>query len=75
MCQDTDVEILWRIRSGWKAFATIKDVLKTLHANLFNSTVLLVMLYASISYHKDGRKEFGYSTEGYGKIHTGIIVA
>ena len=38
------------IRSEWKAFITIKDVFKakldkTLHANLFNSTISSAMLY------------------------------
>ena len=51
-CQDTDVESSQRISSGRKAFTKIKDVLKakldkTLHATLFNSTILPAMLYAS----------------------------
>ena len=49
--QDLDAEISQGIRSGWKAFTT-KDVLKAkldkiLHVNLFNSTVLPVILYTS----------------------------
>ena len=52
MCRDMYAEITQRIRSGWKAFTKIKDVLKaklnnTLGANFFNSTVLLAMLYTN----------------------------
>ena len=43
-----DAEILLRIRSGWKAFITIRDIIKaklyqTLRKNLFNSTVVPAM--------------------------------
>ena len=34
MCQDIEVEIFWKIRSGWKAFATIRDVLKAKPDNI-----------------------------------------
>ncbi len=45
------VHLQWWIRSGWKPFTTIKDVLKAkvdknLHNNLLNSTILVAMLYA-----------------------------
>ncbi|VDM29720.1 unnamed protein product [Toxocara canis] len=52
MDPDMRPEITRRIRAGWRAFNSIKDVLKkkmskTLRAHLFNSTVLPAMLYAS----------------------------
>ncbi|KHN86200.1 Putative uncharacterized transposon-derived protein F52C9.6, partial [Toxocara canis] len=52
MDRDMQPEITRRIRAGWRAFNSIKDVLKkkmskTLRAHLFNSTVLLAMLHAS----------------------------
>ena len=49
MCRDMDEEISWRIKTGWKVFTTIKDVIqvnldKTQCAYLFNGTVLPAML-------------------------------
>ena len=50
--QTTDVKILLGIKSEWKAFITIKDVLKakldkTRRVYLFNNIVLLVILCTS----------------------------
>ena len=77
-----DIEILRRIRSEWKAFTLIKDVLevnfyKTLHANVFNSTVLLAMLYASeiwATVMKEEQKA-DYGAIAHGKIHARNVVA
>ena len=59
-----NVEISQRIRFGWKTITVIKDMLKVkLYANLFNSTILPVILYASekwVTIKKE--EEVGYST-------------
>ncbi|VDM29517.1 unnamed protein product [Toxocara canis] len=52
MDRDMQPEITRQIRAGWRAFNSIKDMLKkkmskTLRAHLFNITVLPAMLYAS----------------------------
>ncbi len=62
MDRDMAPEIARRITSGWRAFNSIKDVLKskidrTLRAHLFNSTVLPAMLYASETWATTKREE------------------
>uniref|UniRef100_A0A8C9S512 ribonuclease H n=1 Tax=Scleropages formosus TaxID=113540 RepID=A0A8C9S512_SCLFO len=62
MRRDMEKEISRRIRAGWKAFNSIKDVLKgkldkTTRANLFNGTVLPAMLYGSETWATTKREE------------------
>ncbi len=62
MDRDMKPEIARRIRSGWRAFNSIKDVLqktrdKALRAHLFNTTVLPAMLYASETWATTKREE------------------
>ena len=72
-----DGEISQRIRSGWKAFIMLKNVLKakldnTQCVNLFNSNVLSAMLYKSkiwATMKKDEQK-LVMTPDGYGNMHT-----
>ena len=82
MCQNMGVEILWRLKSGWKPFPMIKVVLKakldkTLHANLFNSIILPLMLYASEMWATMKKEELRdwLQHEEYRNIYAGNIIA
>ena len=62
MRRDLTKEISRRIRSGWKAFNSVKDVLKAkldkaTRTHLFNGTVLPAMLYASETWATTKREE------------------
>ena len=79
MCCDMDVEI--SLRSEWKPFNTLKDVLKAelhkdLRINLFNSTIFPVMLYISEIWATTKKEEqkLVYDSEGYRKTHAENIV-
>lgn len=62
MRRDMEKEISRRVRARWKAFNSIRDVLKgrldkTTRANLFNGTVLPAMLYGSETWATMTREE------------------
>ncbi|CAM5076218.1 unnamed protein product [Natator depressus] len=62
MCQDLNRELSQRIRAGWCAFNSIKDVLKgktdkTTQTNIFDSTVLPAMLSGSETWALTKREE------------------
>ena len=62
MRRDMEKEISRRIRAGWKAFNSVKDVLKarldkSTRAGLFNATVLPAMLYACETWATTKREE------------------
>uniref|UniRef100_K7F154 Reverse transcriptase domain-containing protein n=1 Tax=Pelodiscus sinensis TaxID=13735 RepID=K7F154_PELSI len=62
VCQDLNRELSQRIRAGWCAFISIKDILKgkidkTTRTNIFNSTVLPAMLYGSKTWALTKREE------------------
>ena len=81
MYQNIDVKISWRIRSGWKAFTMIKDVVKetmdkNLYAIVFSSTVFAheVICKQNMDCHEQERTATGYDTEDYRKIYAENIV-
>ncbi|CAM5115636.1 unnamed protein product [Eretmochelys imbricata] len=76
MRQDLNGELSRRIWAGWCAFNSIKDVLKgkinkTTCTNIFNSTMVLAMLYGSGTWALTKREEQRLSVAERAMEHVG----